>query len=212
MGNGFGFPYQCENKTDKEKNQVTTSAGKEDNTDSTVTKTTAVFTSVCESTWDDCITEGLCSRNNNIERSDLCLWKRRWIKPVRKWKTPTPQVCRKKHSSPTLGTVGHGQAQTINGVFVFGCAPKKATKTKSHWPYYKTYQVAKILSDTERKLPRNQDADQYLENSRYVDSNKTQKTSATGDAVRKQREHSTKLRIADPYIRDAQPGTENGRE
>ena len=49
MGNDFGFPYQRGNKKDKEKNQVTTSAGKEDDTDSKVTETTAAFTSVCES-------------------------------------------------------------------------------------------------------------------------------------------------------------------
>ena len=52
MGNTFGFPYQHENITDKEKNQIKTSgysAGKEDNTDSIVTETTAAFTSVCES-------------------------------------------------------------------------------------------------------------------------------------------------------------------
>ena len=56
MGNYFGLPYQRENKTkDKQtlsagaEDTVTTSAGKEDDTDSTATKTTATFTSSCES-------------------------------------------------------------------------------------------------------------------------------------------------------------------
>ena len=59
MGNDVGFSYQRENKTDKEKNQVTTSAGKEDDADSTVTKPTAAFTSVGEPERDNYITEGL---------------------------------------------------------------------------------------------------------------------------------------------------------
>ena len=37
----------------KEKNQVTTLAGKENNTNSIATKTTATFTSCCESEWID---------------------------------------------------------------------------------------------------------------------------------------------------------------
>ena len=44
---------------DKRKNQVTTTAEKEDDTDSTATLTTAAFTSVCESEWDNDITERL---------------------------------------------------------------------------------------------------------------------------------------------------------
>ena len=41
------------------KNQVTTKAEKEDEADSTATLTTVAFTSVCESEWDNDITEGL---------------------------------------------------------------------------------------------------------------------------------------------------------
>ena len=59
IGNDFAFLYQRENKMDKEKNQVITSAEKEDGTDSTATETTAAFTSVCESECDDYTTEGL---------------------------------------------------------------------------------------------------------------------------------------------------------
>ena len=55
MGNDFGFSYQREDKIkmNKEKNQVTTSAGKKDDTDSIVTKTTATFTSNCKLDWDE---------------------------------------------------------------------------------------------------------------------------------------------------------------
>ena len=73
IGNDFAFLYQRENKMDKEKNQVITSAEKEDGTDSTATETTAAFTSVCETEWDGYILSRWSSRNNNIERSDLCL-------------------------------------------------------------------------------------------------------------------------------------------
>ena len=51
------------------KNQVTTTAEKKDDTDSTATVTTAAFTSVCESEWDDDITERLArttTLNNQI--------------------------------------------------------------------------------------------------------------------------------------------------
>ena len=41
----------------QKEDQVTTTAEKEDDTDSTATVTTAAFTSVCESGWDDDITE-----------------------------------------------------------------------------------------------------------------------------------------------------------
>ena len=44
---------------DKRKNQVTTTADKEDDTDSTATVTTAAFTSVCGPEWDDDNIEGL---------------------------------------------------------------------------------------------------------------------------------------------------------
>ena len=57
---------------------------------------------------------------------------------------------------------------------MFGSVAQKATKTKSHWPYDKNYQVTKNLSEIERKPPGNQDAGPYLKKIK-VDSNKTQK-------------------------------------
>ena len=41
------------------KNQGTTTAKKEDNTDSTTTKTTETFTSNCELDWDDYMDDGM---------------------------------------------------------------------------------------------------------------------------------------------------------
>ena len=44
-----GEPKTMARREDKEKNQVTTLAGKEGDSDSTATRTTATFTSCCES-------------------------------------------------------------------------------------------------------------------------------------------------------------------
>ena len=52
----LGDPSIRSRHEDKRKNQVTTTAEKEDDTDSTATVATAAFTSVCESEWDDDIT------------------------------------------------------------------------------------------------------------------------------------------------------------
>ena len=60
---------------DKKKNQVTTTVEKDDDIDSTATETTAAFTSVCESEWDEYISIRRTSRNNYIEQSGLCFWK-----------------------------------------------------------------------------------------------------------------------------------------
>ena len=64
-----GDPSMRSRHKDKRKNQVTTTVEKEDNTDFTATVTTAAFASVCESEWDDDITEGLAETttlNNQI--------------------------------------------------------------------------------------------------------------------------------------------------
>ena len=61
---------------DKMKNQVTTTAEKEDNTDSTATVITAAFTSVCESEWDDDITEPLAGTTISNNQIYICLWKK----------------------------------------------------------------------------------------------------------------------------------------
>ena len=55
----LGDPSMRSCREDKRKNQVTTTAEKEDDTDSTATVTTTAVTSVCESEWNDYITEGL---------------------------------------------------------------------------------------------------------------------------------------------------------
>ena len=79
MENGLGLPYQCDDIitpkttitydtfsdhenigktiTNMKKNQVTTLAEKEDDTESTSTKTTATITSTCESEWGEDISD-----------------------------------------------------------------------------------------------------------------------------------------------------------
>ena len=65
--------------------------------------------------------------------SDHTYWfgRKRWVKSACKWRTPTPEVCKKDQSSFKLNTAGHFQAQTIQGVVMFGSGAQEATKTKS---------------------------------------------------------------------------------
>ena len=69
---------------DNRKNQVTTTADNEDNTDSTATVTTAAFTSVCGSEWGDNTIEGL-AEPSTLNNQIYVFGKRRWVKPPRKW-------------------------------------------------------------------------------------------------------------------------------
>ena len=52
-------PKKRTHHNNMKKNQGTTASDKEDDTDSTSTKITAAFTSVCESEWENYTTEGL---------------------------------------------------------------------------------------------------------------------------------------------------------
>ena len=112
------------------KNQGTNKAEKEDDTDSTATKTTAAFTSNCESDWDNYTDDGI-TEAPTLKDHTYRFRRTRWMKPARKWRKPTLKVCKEKQSSPTLDTAGHGQARTIKGVFMFWSAAQKATKRKS---------------------------------------------------------------------------------
>ena len=73
------------------------------------------------------------SRNNNIEQSDLHLWKRRWVKLACKWRMPISQVCKEKEQSK-LDTVGNAQTRTIKGVFMFGSAEQTVAETTCSLP------------------------------------------------------------------------------
>ena len=109
----------------------------------------------------------------------------------------TPSLQGKK-SSQTLDPTGHGQARTINGVFMFGSAAQKTTKIKRSLAVLQevpNYQKPLRYQTEATKKPRRWSTFGKFK----VDSNKTQKISATGDATRKQREHRKKLRITDPY-------------
>ena len=58
-------------------------------------------------------------------------WKKRqWVKPARKWGTPTSHVCKEEKQSK-LDTAGHVQARTMKGVFMFGSTARIVAETKS---------------------------------------------------------------------------------
>ena len=76
---------------DKRKNQVTTTAEKEDDADSTATVTTAALTSVCGSEWDNDTVERL-AETTTLNDQIYVFERRRGVKPSRKWRTPTSQV------------------------------------------------------------------------------------------------------------------------
>ena len=82
----------CDNM---KKNQVTTTAENEDDTDSTATKTTAIFTSNCELDWDSYTDDGIIEETTSNNHT-YSFGRRRWVKPACKWKTPTPQVFKGK--------------------------------------------------------------------------------------------------------------------
>ena len=86
--------------------------------------------------------------------------RRRWVKPARKWRTPTPQVCKEEQPSSTLDTAGHVQAGTIKGVFMFGSAAQKATKTKSS--------LAVLQELTSHQKPLGNQAEATKKPGRYV--------------------------------------------
>ena len=116
--------------TDMKKNQVTTLAGKEDNTNSTATKTTANFTWGRESERDEYMSDVMMEPRTPSDHA-YGLERRKLAKPARKWKPPAPEVCKKEQSSFKLNTAVHVQARTTWGVFMFGSTAQGATKTKS---------------------------------------------------------------------------------
>ena len=78
-----GEPKTMTRRKDKEKNQVTTLAGKEDSTDSTATRTTAKFTSCCESEFDEYTVDEMrepCTLSDNA----YGFGRERWVKLARK--------------------------------------------------------------------------------------------------------------------------------
>ena len=110
-------------------------AEKEDDTDSTTTTTTTTATSMTGSEWDDYITEELTGTTAPHKKIHV-FGKRRWMKPSRKWRKPDHQVSRGKEQSK-LDITNKANAQTINGVFMFGGAARKVTETKISLPALK---------------------------------------------------------------------------
>ena len=73
--------------------------------------------------------------NCEVQSSCMSLCRsRRWVKPSRKWRTPTTQVRKVEQTSSKPNTAGHVQAWTIKDIFIFGSATQEMTKSKSSLP------------------------------------------------------------------------------
>ena len=70
---------------------TTVTAEKEDDTGSTATVTTAVATSVCALEWHDVIMKAL-ENSTALNKQIYVFGRRQWLKPNRKWRTPTPRA------------------------------------------------------------------------------------------------------------------------
>ena len=81
---------------------------------------------------------------------------------------------------------------------MFGSAAQKATKTKSSLAVLQEvlshYKPLGYQTEAIKKPGCRSTFGKFK-----IESNKTQKTNATGDATRKQKKHRTKLRLTDPY-------------
>ena len=83
----------------KKKNQGTITAENEDDTDSTVTKTTVNFTTSCESEWDEYTIDGTMEPSSLSDHA-YGFRRRRWVKPLT-WNA-AQEVTKTKGSLPAL--------------------------------------------------------------------------------------------------------------
>ena len=102
-------------------------AEKENDTDSTATVTTAAATLVSTSEWDDDIVATLESSTTWNEQ--IYVLRKRWVKPDRKCKTPTPRASSKENHTKLDKTV-NAQPRKIDGFFMFGFAAREMTKSR----------------------------------------------------------------------------------
>ena len=178
------------------KNQITTLAGKEDNRESTATKTTAPFTSSCDSEWHDYMSDLMIEPTLNNHTYGF--GRRIWAKPAGKWRTPAPKVCKKGQSLFKLNTSGHFQARTTQGVFMFGSTAQGVTKIKRSLPAVQKLPGHQKVSEVQVKTTKKPGRWFKFEKSK-VDTKKTQETSGTGGTTRRRWKHRTKPRITDIY-------------
>ena len=87
---------------------TTTTAEKGDDTDSTATVTAAAATSFCASEWDDDIMAAL-ENSTALNVHIYVFGKRRWLKPDRKWRTPTPHANSAENIPRPTQQVKHNQ-------------------------------------------------------------------------------------------------------
>ena len=87
---------------------TTIMAEKEDDTDSTATVTTAAASSFCASEWDDDNMAAL--ENSTVLNEQIYVFgRRRWVKPDRKWRTPTPHANSAENIPRPTQQVKHNQ-------------------------------------------------------------------------------------------------------
>ena len=92
----------------------------------------ALATSVCASEWGDDIAEAL--EDSTVLNDQIYVFgRRRWLKPGRKWRTPTSRGCNGEKQTK-LDAAFDAQARIINRVFMFGSAARETTKNKSSLP------------------------------------------------------------------------------
>ena len=122
--------------------------------------------------------------------------RRRWVKPTRKWKTPTLQVFKEEQYSSRLNTAGHVQAQTTKGTFMFGSAAQVVTKTESSLPALQELPSHQEAPGSQVKATKKQGP--WSKFGKFkVESKKTQETSGTGSTTRRRRKHKPKPRFTD---------------
>ena len=179
------------------KKQGTITAEKEDATDSTANKTIATFTSSCESEWDEYTVDGMMEPST-LSNHAYGFGGRRWVKPSRKWRTPTPQVCNDEQTSSKLNTAGHVQAQIIKGIFMFRSAAQEATMAKSSLSALQDLpshqEVPKVQVNATKKPGRWSMFGKFK-----TGTKKTQETNVAGGTTRRQRKHRPKPRTIYPF-------------
>ena len=181
------------------KNQVTTTAEKEDDADSTATVTTAAVTSVCESGWGDDSTEVL-AETTTLNDQIYVFGKRRCVKPGRKWRTPTSQVCNEKEQSK-LDTAENLQARTIKGIFMFGSAARTMTETetKGSLPALQEVPSYQEIVGNQVKTTKKPGRWSRIGNFR-VETKKTQGSNHMGNTTEKRRKTVSTPRKINPYV------------
>ena len=91
---------------------TTIMAEMEDDTDPTATATTATATLFNASEWDDDIIATL-ENSTTLNGQIYIFGKRRWVKPDRKWRTPTPRANSRENAPTSTQQLMHYQRKLM---------------------------------------------------------------------------------------------------